>query len=183
MPRNPLSRIASEVRRCPGWNLLLTASRVSSDDIKQPQPQMEMACSRTVVLVASLILAGLILGIKPSEVQATENWPQWRGPNFNGSSNTASPPVHWSKDKNIQWRLPLPGQGNSTPIIWGEKLFLLSAIKTDKVNFFSEAAKAPFSATKFPSKTNSVPGSRLVALGTVADNARITRAAFMCLLP
>ena len=61
-----------------------------------------------------------------------DHWHQWRGPEANGVSRTANPPIEWSEDKNIQWKVAVDGQGTSTPIIWGDKLFLLTAIDTGK---------------------------------------------------
>jgi outer membrane protein assembly factor BamB len=54
------------------------------------------------------------------------NWPHWRGPDNNGVAPTNALPVHWSEAKNIAWKLPLPGKVGSTPVIWGERLFLTS---------------------------------------------------------
>ena len=63
-----------------------------------------------------------------------DNWHQWRGPNATGSSTTAQPPVNWSEEKNIQWKIPIPGYGSASPIIWGDKVFILTAINTKKVD-------------------------------------------------
>ncbi|MDA1316380.1 MAG: PQQ-binding-like beta-propeller repeat protein [Acidobacteria bacterium] len=62
------------------------------------------------------------------------NWHQWRGPEANGVSRTASPPVEWSETKNVQWKVAVPGNGSSAPIIWGNKVFLLTSINTGKVD-------------------------------------------------
>lgn len=51
-------------------------------------------------------------------------WPQWRGPNQDGTSLEKSLPVEWGKDKNVQWMIRLPGPSGSTPIISGERIFL-----------------------------------------------------------
>ncbi|UUO08233.1 PQQ-like beta-propeller repeat protein [Blastopirellula sp. J2-11] len=75
-------------------------------------------------LAAALLLAGNI-------ATAAEGWPQWRGPNADGVA-AGSPPTEWSSDKNIVWKVDVPGRGSSTPIIWGDKLFLLTSIETDK---------------------------------------------------
>lgn len=56
------------------------------------------------------------------------NWPAWRGPLATGVAPHADPPVEWSEKKNIRWKLPLPGKGHSTPIVWGDRLFLTVAI-------------------------------------------------------
>ena len=47
------------------------------------------------------------------------DWPQFRGPNGSGVSVETGLPVEWSKDKNIRWKAPLPGQGHSNPVIAG----------------------------------------------------------------
>jgi outer membrane protein assembly factor BamB len=56
-------------------------------------------------------------------VQA-ENWPNWRGPASNGISNEKNLPVKWSMTENITWKLPMPDRSGSTPIIWGNTIFL-----------------------------------------------------------
>jgi outer membrane protein assembly factor BamB len=60
----------------------------------------------------------------------SDNWHQWRGPEANGVSRTAKPPLEWSEQKNIRWKVPIDGNGSSTPIVWGNKVFLLTAINT-----------------------------------------------------
>lgn len=61
-----------------------------------------------------------------------EEWPQWRGPQSDGASLTADPPIRWGSDQNIRWKTAVPGSGSSTPIVYGSRIFLLSAIPTDK---------------------------------------------------
>ena len=68
-----------------------------------------------------------------SELKPT-NWHQWRGPEANGVSRTATPPIEWSEGENIRWKMPIDGNGSSTPIIWDNKVFLLTAIDTGKVD-------------------------------------------------
>jgi outer membrane protein assembly factor BamB len=53
-----------------------------------------------------------------------DNWPQWRGPTNDGICTEKNLPTEWSKDKNLAWKLALPGEGSSTPAIWGDKIFL-----------------------------------------------------------
>lgn len=66
------------------------------------------------------------------EVAAPDHWPQWRGPLGTGVAPKANPPVEWNEDdgKNVRWKLALPGLGHSTPIIWGDRLFLTTALPT-----------------------------------------------------
>jgi outer membrane protein assembly factor BamB len=53
-----------------------------------------------------------------------DNWPQWRGPSANGISAETNLPVKWSPTENITWKLPLPSWSGSTPIVWGDRIFL-----------------------------------------------------------
>jgi outer membrane protein assembly factor BamB len=56
------------------------------------------------------------------------NWPAWRGPDGSGLAKEKNLPLHWSTNENVSWRVPLPDRGNSTPIVWGTKLFITQAI-------------------------------------------------------
>ena len=90
--------------------------------------------SRVVLgMVFVLTVVGLVRG------QSDSHWPQWRGPFFNGMARGDAPTV-WSDTKNIKWKAQLPGRGFSTPVIWGDKIFLTTAIPTGKP---AEAAPAP----------------------------------------
>ncbi len=60
--------------------------------------------------------------------EADHYWPQWRGPLGTGVSRYADPPVEWSEDKNVRWKIELPGSGHSTPIVWGDRVFLTAAV-------------------------------------------------------
>jgi outer membrane protein assembly factor BamB len=53
-----------------------------------------------------------------------DNWPQWRGPDLNGTSRESGLPVRWTTEENVTWKLPLPEVSGSTPIVWGERIFL-----------------------------------------------------------
>ena len=64
--------------------------------------------------------------------KAQTNWPQWRGPLATGVAPAASPPVEWSKDKNLKWKVKIPGHGTATPIIWENRVFIQTAIPTGK---------------------------------------------------
>src|SRR3954468_12693906 len=59
-------------------------------------------------------------------VAAADNWPSWRGPDANGVSKETRPPAEWSETQNVAWRLALPARGGSTPVVWGDRLFLTS---------------------------------------------------------
>jgi outer membrane protein assembly factor BamB len=59
---------------------------------------------------------------------AEKFWPQWRGPLATGVAPYADPPLTWSETNHIKWKLAIPGEGDATPIIWGDRVFLLSAV-------------------------------------------------------
>jgi hypothetical protein len=69
-----------------------------------------------VVLSAAIFSATAPIG--------AENWPQWRGPLLNGLSRETNLPVRWSKTDGLAWTLPLPAWSGSTPIVWGDRIFL-----------------------------------------------------------
>ncbi len=57
---------------------------------------------------------------------SAENWPQWRGPNLDGTSPEKNLPVEWSVEKGVKWKTPLPGFSGATPAIWGDSIFVSS---------------------------------------------------------
>ncbi|HYG74482.1 MAG TPA: PQQ-binding-like beta-propeller repeat protein [Planctomycetota bacterium] len=61
-----------------------------------------------------------------------ENWPQWRGPNHNGSSGETGLPDKLDKDSTLVWTTPLPGRSGATPVVWNDKVFLTAGDKTNK---------------------------------------------------
>ncbi len=60
------------------------------------------------------------------------NWHHWRGPHSNGAAVNANPPLTWSESENIRWKIPIPGLGHATPIIWEDKIFIQTAIKVEE---------------------------------------------------
>jgi len=86
-------------------------------------------CSRIAGSAASILFYALILifsGATPPAAQA-DNWPTWRGPNSDGISSEKNLPVKWSATENIAWKLAMPGRSGSTPIIWGDRIFLTTS--------------------------------------------------------
>jgi len=64
----------------------------------------------------------------PAKREAVHYWPQWRGPLGTGVAPHADPPTVWSEEKNIRWKIELPGSGHSTPVVWGDRVFLTAAV-------------------------------------------------------
>ena len=62
-----------------------------------------------------------------------QNWHQWRGPLATGVAPTGDPPIEWDSARNVKWKVEIPGHGKSTPIIWDDRVFLITAVNTGKV--------------------------------------------------
>jgi outer membrane protein assembly factor BamB len=78
------------------------------------------------MFVASL---GLFLALQAS-ADALDQWPQFRGPAGTGVAPHGDPPLEWSETKNVLWKVEIPGAGSATPVVWGDRLFVLSAVDT-----------------------------------------------------
>lgn len=76
-----------------------------------------------------LSLGGLLAAM---QLASAENWPQFRGPAFNGTSTEKSLPLKWSKTENVAWSVPMPGPSAATPIIWGDSVFVPTANNSTK---------------------------------------------------
>jgi outer membrane protein assembly factor BamB len=76
--------------------------------------------------VVILMLAAVSLPVAAAESSAF--WPAWRGPAGTGAAPAADPPVSWSETENVRFKVPLPGKGLSTPVIWGDLIFLTTAV-------------------------------------------------------
>jgi outer membrane protein assembly factor BamB len=61
---------------------------------------------------------------------APADWPWWRGPTLDGKSRDQSAPTRWSATENVVWKTPIPGRGHSSPVLWGDRLFLTTADET-----------------------------------------------------
>lgn len=75
-----------------------------------------MNALRTILLLTTIATSAL--------AAAADNWPHWRGPTHHGISHEKNLPVTWSTTENVAWRIPMPDRSGSTPIIWGETVFL-----------------------------------------------------------
>ena len=73
------------------------------------------------------IVSASSIGAAPADHSTEKNWHQWRGPANNGVSKTANPPSEWSEEQNIAWKAPMEGRGTSSPIVWGDRVFLTTA--------------------------------------------------------
>ena len=95
----------------------------------------------TLAGLAAVIAASLLSSAPMAQGADTDRyWPQWRGPLANGVATAATPPLEWSETRNVRWKVEIPGRGSSTPIVWGDRLYLSTAIP---VGVTGDAQHAP----------------------------------------
>lgn len=82
--------------------------------------------------LATIFLAVIFMSSSNAPSDYEKNWPQWRGPHANGVSQHANPPLEWSETQNVRWKIEIPGKGLSSPIVWGDRIFITSAIPAEK---------------------------------------------------
>jgi outer membrane protein assembly factor BamB len=69
-----------------------------------------------------------VVQLAVSAQSANQFWGAWRGPLGTGVAPSADPPLEWSETKNVKWKVEIPGRGSSSPVVWGDRIFLLTAI-------------------------------------------------------
>ena len=84
----------------------------------------QMPASLLVAVTALLLLGAPLL----ADDSRNQYWPQWRGPLATGVAPQADPPIEWNETKNIRWKVSLPGKGHSTPVVWGDRVFVTTAV-------------------------------------------------------
>ncbi len=105
---------------------------------------------KLTVLAVGLVLTAAVSAGEPTKEQFA-NWNQWRGPLATGTAPDADPPTRWDADTNVKWKTAIPGRGTSTPIVWGDRVFVLTAIDTGKV---ADDADLPKTDPKLEKKTS-----------------------------
>jgi outer membrane protein assembly factor BamB len=94
----------------------------------------------TAVLVLAAGIGALTSAPTAQDAAGERFWPQWRGPYATGTSKYANPPLEWSETKNVRWKVEIPGRGSSSPVVWGDRIFLLTSVP---VGVSGPAAHAP----------------------------------------
>jgi len=85
---------------------------------------------RARLVHASLCLAVLTASLVAAASDGSQYWPQWRGPTGNGGATQATPPVEWDEARNIRWKIPIPGMGHASPIVWEDRVYILTAAES-----------------------------------------------------
>jgi len=122
------------------------------------------ACAFSLSLASATLLAG--------------NWPEWRGPTRDGVVHGQNLPLQWSATENVRWKTPLPGPGNSTPIVWGGQVFITQALEQEGrrtlMSFDRKSGKLLWqSGTLFAEKEESHETNPQCASSPATDGERI----------
>ena len=110
---------------------------------------------KKTALLVCLVLSLTVSWCLMVQAQSAAHWPQWRGPFFNGMAR-GDAPTTWSDTSNIKWKTEIPGRGHSTPAIWGDRIFLTTAIPTGK----PPAAAPPSDASQAATSNQSQGGGQ-----------------------
>ena len=89
---------------------------------------MNLANYLNTARLASLLSA--LFCLAADSARAQENWPQFRGPSSTGVGSSDLLPDHWSATENVEWKTEIPGQGWSSPIVWGNRVFVTTVVNT-----------------------------------------------------
>src|SRR5262245_32894639 len=105
---------------------------------------------REPVMARSLGVVFALCMLCRGALRADDNWPRFRGPEGTGVTEVRRLPDHWSTTESVAWKADVPGRGWSSPIVWGEKVFLTTVVNTGKtpearkgLYFGGEQRKAP----------------------------------------
>jgi outer membrane protein assembly factor BamB len=79
------------------------------------------------------VFTGVALSLTLATAVAAENWPQWRGPGSQGVSTEMSVPTEWTADRHVLWKTELPGSGMSSPIVWGDRIYVTAVAEGEAV--------------------------------------------------
>ncbi|MEX0792815.1 MAG: PQQ-binding-like beta-propeller repeat protein, partial [Pirellulaceae bacterium] len=111
-------------------------------------------------MIRTLLLGGILLlaassGARAEVLDSDQQWPNWRGPMVNGTAPEAKPPVKWSATENVAWKTEIPGKGSGSPIIWNDRVYLLTAVEVE-----GESAEVSFQETEPTEREEAAPRRR-----------------------
>ena len=89
-------------------------------------------------MVRDLLVVSSIIIISASVHAQQAQWPSLRGPNYNGLVHQGNPPVEWSETKNIRWKTVIPGAGHASPVLWGDYLYVQTAVEIPVDDLFGD---------------------------------------------
>jgi outer membrane protein assembly factor BamB len=111
--------------------------------------------------------------------QNNVNWPQWRGPLATGAVEKGNPPTEFSETKNLKWKTPIPGKGHATPIVWEDKIIVLTAVPTNEKISIDEKDESEDQRQMAGTKTDVIHEFKVILVnretGTIAWQTIVAR--------
>lgn len=83
---------------------------------------------------------GLVVLLNLVGLSSADNWPHWRGPTGNSVAKDAAPPTEWSATENVKWKVPIPGRGSGSPVIWEDQVFVVTAVTSGEGDASAESS-------------------------------------------
>jgi outer membrane protein assembly factor BamB len=112
----------------------------------------------------SILAAIMLFVVQMSPLAIADNWGHWRGPEGNGVAPHASPPTEWSSTKNIKWKVDIPGKENSSPIVWGQSVFVTTAEVVEPAGEQGSLPKLAFKLLCFDRKDGKLVWEKTAAI-------------------
>lgn len=98
---------------------------------------------QTAIAIVCTCACAAGLRAEGPRTDADAYWPRWRGPAATGVTTHANPPLEWSRSKNLRWKVEIPGLGHASPIVWGDCVYVQTAIKTSQEVKPKQSAEQP----------------------------------------
>ena len=128
------------------------------------------------------LLQIVVLAIASSDSRA-ENWNMWRGPRGDGTSIETKIPTHWSDSDNVRWKVPIPGEGHASPIVWEDKLFVTTCLPESRARALicldRESGQTVWQRTVFVADLENKHNLNSRASGTPATDGELVYTTFL----
>ncbi|HEY6552049.1 MAG TPA: PQQ-binding-like beta-propeller repeat protein, partial [Vicinamibacteria bacterium] len=119
---------------------------------------MELRSISAALLLSAT--AGLSMAASATTPKAADGyWPQWRGPLHTGEAPRGNPPLEWSEEKNVRWKVEVPGRGQSSPVVWNDLVFVTTAVPVGEPAVAPAPAPAVPAAASFPAPAAAASGA------------------------
>ena len=103
-----------------------------------------------------------------------DHWGHWRGDGGNGVSLTAKPPTEWSSTKNVKWKVAVPGLGSGSPVVWGNQVFVVTAVPTSGQGRANEIQELAFKLYSFDRVSGKIQWEETAVVATPHERTHKT---------